>query len=449
MSNIVLSNGIRNNLIALQQNSADQTIVNNRLATGKSVNSALDNPLKYFTAQNFDSQSNNLSAILDNIGLGLNTISQANQGITSISQIIQTQQALLKQALQTPPTNANISSGSILTGPQAGQLKPFGLDSTGIYYPPLINTANTGWPVQTNPFPNATTLTIAPTTATGAPVIASFAISFAPIAQAVGPANFTSYDLVNAINNAASNQDPARLGQTYVKASIDSGGRLIIDNVAGGSLSLTLGAAGTNTLQDLFGRLPDYITTSAAYIGSSGTTSGVLASTVNITRQSAANTYNGILQQITNLAKDSGFNGTNLLYGQALSVTLNDTATTKLNITGVTYDAVGLNLTPTDTIYKFQSDTEINLALTNLQGALTSLNSEAANLAQNNAILTTRRQFTSSTINTLKGGTALLITADANEEGANLLALQTRQQLSVQSLSLANQSDRSVLKLFN
>ncbi len=441
MSNIVLSTGIRNNLIALQQNASDQTAVNNRLATGKKVNSALDDPLKYFTAQAFDTSSNSLSALLDNIGLGINTIKQANQGITSISQLIQTQQALLKQALQSPPTNAQISSGSILTGPLAGQLKPFGLDATGVYYPPLTTTANAGWPA--GPFIPATTLAIAVTSATGTPAAFTITVPFNTSTP------FTSKNLVDAINTNASNQNAA-LGKQYVKAQIDSGGRLIVDNVTAGTLNFTLSGTGAGfTLQDLFGRLPDSIVTGAGYTGSTGLSSGVITSTSNLTRQTAATTYVNLLQQITNLAKDSGFNGTNLLYGQSLSVVLNESATTKLPITGVTYDATGLNLKSTDSVYNFQSDTEVTDALQRLTDSLTQLQSQAASFALNNTVLTTRQSFTTNTISTLKGGSSLLVIADSNEEGANLLALQTRQQLSVQSLSLANQSDRSVLKLFN
>jgi flagellin len=441
MSNIVLSTGIRNNLLALQQNASDQTSVNNRLSTGKRVNSALDDPLKYFTAQAFDTSSNSLSALLDNIGLGISTIKQANQGITSISQLIQTQQALLKQALQSPPSNAQIASGSILTGPLAGQLKPFGLDATGVYYPPLTTTANAGWPAGT--FSPLATLAIAVTSATGTPAAFTITVPFNTSTP------FTSKNLVDAINTNASNQNVA-LGKQYVKAQIDSGGRLIVDNVTAGNLTFTLGGTtGANTLQDLFGRLPDSIVTGAGYTGTSGLSSGVITSTSNLTRQSAATTYVNLLQQITNLAKDSGFNGTNLLYGQSLSVVLNESATTKLPITGVTYDATGLNLKSTDSVYNFQSDTEISDALQRLTDSLTQLQSQASAFALNNTVLTTRQSFTSNTINTLKGGSALLVIADSNEEGANLLALQTRQQLSVQSLSLANQSDRSVLKLFN
>ncbi len=445
MSNIVLSAGIRNNLLTLQQNQDDQTSVNNRLATGKRVNTALDDPLKYFTAQNFDTRSTELSGILDNIGLAINTISQANQGITSITQLIQTQQALLKQALQSPPTNSQVGSGSILTGPSAGQLKNFGPDSTGIYYPPLTTTANAAFPADV--FPPATTLTITASTATGSPVIPAFSIPF----NTTTP--FTSNDLVTKINGAAANQDPARPGKTFVKASIDSGGRLLIDNVAGGSLELSLAGSAGHTLQELFGRLPDsivnYTLTIPNYSSTAGLDTGPIASTNNATRQSAATTYNSLLLQVTNLAKDSGFNGTNLLYGNSLTVTLNDTATTKLTVQGVTFDATGLNLTKTNTLYNFQSDTEINDALTNLQSALTSLQSQAAAFASNNTVATTRQAFTKNTVKTLQSGSSLLTIADQNEEGANLLALQTRQQLSVQALSLANQSDRAVLKLFN
>ena len=136
MSNIVLSAGIRSNLLALQQNSADQDVVNSALSTGKKVNTALDDPLKYFTAQNFDNRGAELGALLDNIGLGINTIKQANDGITALQNTIQTLQAQLRNALQNQSTNAKLASGSNTTN---GQLINWGPDYTGTY-PSLLTT---------------------------------------------------------------------------------------------------------------------------------------------------------------------------------------------------------------------------------------------------------------------------------------------------------------------
>src|ERR1700693_4932887 len=100
MSNIVLSAGVRANLLQLQQTSDLITQTENRLATGKKVNSALDNAISFFTAQGLDTRANDLSGLLDSMSNGVNTIQAANNGITSITKLVQSAQALVSQAQQ-------------------------------------------------------------------------------------------------------------------------------------------------------------------------------------------------------------------------------------------------------------------------------------------------------------------------------------------------------------
>jgi len=92
--------------------------------------------------------------------------------------------------------------------------------------------------------------------------------------------------------------------------------------------------------------------------------------------------------------------------------------------------------------------TEINLLITELDTALTTLRTQASTLGSNVALLNTRLNFTETYVSTLQGGSDKLTLADINEEGANLLALQTRQQLGIQALSLAAQAEASILRLF-
>ena len=96
----------------------------------------------------------------------------------------------------------------------------------------------------------------------------------------------------------------------------------------------------------------------------------------------------------------------------------------------------------------FQTNSDINTALGNLTSALNSLRSQAASFGSSLSVVQIRQDFTKATINTLQTGADNLTLADTNEEGANLLALQTRQQLSTTALSLAAQASNSVLKLF-
>src|SRR6476660_7445603 len=112
MSDIVLSAGVRSNLLQLQQTSnlIDQTQI--RLSTGKRVNSALDNAINFFTAQGLDNRANDLSGLLDSMSTGINTIQAANNGITAITKLVQSAQALTSQAQQTSDTTirANLAT---------------------------------------------------------------------------------------------------------------------------------------------------------------------------------------------------------------------------------------------------------------------------------------------------------------------------------------------------
>src|SRR3954454_10277362 len=101
MSDIVLSSGVRSNLLQLQQTSDLITQTQTRLATGRRGNSAVDNPINYFTAQGLTVRANDLNSLLDSMSTGINTIQAANNGITSITKLVQSAQSLVSQAQQT------------------------------------------------------------------------------------------------------------------------------------------------------------------------------------------------------------------------------------------------------------------------------------------------------------------------------------------------------------
>jgi len=167
-------------------------------------------------------------------------------------------------------------------------------------------------------------------------------------------------------------------------------------------------------------------------------------------RSTLAVQFNSLLAQINNLANDSTFNGTNLLKATPdnLAVEFNSTNTTNLTISGldVTTASTGINLAAGTN--NFADVAAIDASLTQISSALSTLRSNASTLGSNNTILSTRLDFTQNLVNTLEGGEGKLTLADLNEESANLLALQTRQQLGINSLALAAQSERSVLALF-
>ena len=166
-------------------------------------------------------------------------------------------------------------------------------------------------------------------------------------------------------------------------------------------------------------------------------------------RSSLAAQYDDILTQINDLARDSSYNGVNLLDGgdDELTVDFNEDATSRLTIGHLKSNTSAGGLSIGTAANNFASDGDVDTALTAVNAALTELRTNASTLGSNNAVLQTRLEFTSKLVNTLESGAGKLTLADLNEESANLLALQTRQQLSTNALSLSAQSERSVLGL--
>jgi flagellin-like hook-associated protein FlgL len=169
------------------------------------------------------------------------------------------------------------------------------------------------------------------------------------------------------------------------------------------------------------------------------------------------NQYNELIRQLNNFAGDSSYKGVNFLSGASTTVNLNENAATSIVINGFNASASGLNLSGgvagvnsagTLASADLDSVSELNAIEDRLNAALATLQTESSRLASNLGVLTTRNTYLSEMINTLVTGASKLTAADTNEEGANMLALQTRQQLGVTALSLSSQSLQSVLRLF-
>lgn len=169
--------------------------------------------------------------------------------------------------------------------------------------------------------------------------------------------------------------------------------------------------------------------------------------TANTTDRAAfATQYNALQTQISTLASDSQYRGTNLLNSQDLVVNFNEDATASLTVSSFSATATGLSLTAA--AGDWATTTNIATDQTKLDTASTTLRSEAKNLANNLNIITTRQNFTDAMIGTLQTGADNLTLADMNQEGANMLMLQTRQNLGTTALSLSSQAAQSVLRLF-
>lgn len=375
MADITLSAGVRQNLLSLQNTADLMGRTQNRLATGKKVNSALDNPISYFTSQSLSNRASDLTALLDSIANGVQTIKAADTGITSLTKLVQSAQAIANQALQSASSTASV------TGSVSGQ------------------TATTQHGVTATK-----TITINDGTTT---------------ATYTAAANDTVQDFLDAVNGTA-NLD--------VRASLDAGGRVKLE------------ATGTNTIV-IAG------TGSAADLATLGLVAGTTAAgTLNGSRTSLAAQFDDIRTQIDNLAADSGYNGVNLLNGDSLTVTFNETGTSTQSVNGVSFNAAGLGVDGATN--DFQTDLDISDALGDLTGALGTLRAQAVSFGSSLSVVQTRQDFTKAMVNTLQTGADNLVLADTNEEGANMLALQTRQSLSTTALSLAAQASQNVLRLF-
>jgi hypothetical protein len=371
-----------------------------------------------------------LTRLLDNMGLGIKTIEAADNGLKAITRMVEQMQAGLRTALNSSATNAKLGSGMDLANRRAID---FGTN------PNLLNSATPPGPLRAGDQMSVTF------TVPSNPVVAATTMTFTFPGGA--PGINTAQDLVAAINADPANNN-ATTGERYVNASIDAGGRLIIDNTTMGTLRLQWTPAAAvppalpTNLNSLFGTFEPPLT------GSTPTDTGSITAATNQTRAKFAEQYNDILQQITFAARDSGYNGTNLLYGQSLDMVFNEDASTRMIVRGVVFDSAGIGLSTTDTRRSMQSDTEINAGIAKLTESIKIIRAQAATFGANNTVATVRESFTKEAVKLMKMGADNLVVADLNEEGANLLALQTRQQLSTQALSLASQSDQAILRLF-
>src|SRR5207253_10533062 len=144
MSVIVLSASVRQNLLSLQSTAELLSTTQNRLATGNKVNSALDNPTNFFTAQGLNNRASDITNLLDSIGNGVQVLQAANTGITSLQKLVDTAKSIANQVLQAPSgysTKSSVTSGAV-TGGTAANL----LDGVGIKSGQTLSVAASGSP---------------------------------------------------------------------------------------------------------------------------------------------------------------------------------------------------------------------------------------------------------------------------------------------------------------
>ena len=176
------------------------------------------------------------------------------------------------------------------------------------------------------------------------------------------------------------------------------------------------------------------------------TAQSALSTTDGSERANLATQFGVLMGQIDDLSEDSGYKGINFLENDSLTVTFNADGTNAIGLSGFNGSSGGLGIAAAQG--SWASDTDVQAAITDLDEAKDILRTEAKELSNNLSVITTRQDFSEKMINTLEDGVANLTNADMNEEGANMLMLQTRQALGTTSLSMASQAAQSVLRLF-
>jgi hypothetical protein len=249
---------------------------------------------------------------------------------------------------------------------------------------------------------------------------------------------------------------PAGVGFTTTTSSAGFGNAETVDQIVSAinaNTSLTGKVKATNNAGQL---QVTNLSTSALTLGGASSTTGKVdgssTSTIaaNSVRANLVTQFNQLKDQLDKTAADSSFNGINLLQGDQLKLFFNELSTSSLtiqstNTAGVNSSTLGIGAA---TNVEFQSNTSLDSRLQTLQTALTTVASQASAFGSNLSVVQNRQTFTNAMVNTLQTGADGLTLADGNLEGANMLALQTRQQLSIQALSLASQANQAVLRLF-
>lgn len=405
MADISLTASMRTNLLSLQNTQSLMDTTQERLSTGLKVNSAIDNASSYYTAQSLNNRASDLSALLDSMGQGIQTIQAANEGIEAITEFVEQAKAIANSA-------RDAASKTDVKG---------------------LQTKFSQGPDTDPKTAKATSLKFTVTRTDGTNLDQKLT------------------DAIQAVNNAMGTELGDKSLEEYVgavKAAIEAGGEefakivdIKVDDKTGkitftAKAGYNIEATGAKDLAGL-GKNPD-----------TGDPTDKVTSTVavNTDRQKYALQFNEILEQIDNLAQDSGYKGINLLQMNTLTVIFNEDRSSQIEVKGTDASSVGLMLD--EAVNNWQTNEDIEASIAQTEEAISSLRIMASDYGNYYSIVQNRQSFTKSLVNVLTEGADNLTLADMNEESANMLALQTRQQLAINSLSLASQAAQGVLQLF-
>lgn len=572
---VALTASMRSNLLSLKNTQKMFDKTQDRLSTGYKVNSAMDNPSSYFTAQSLNSRADDLSSLLDSIGQAISTLQTADEGITSLQDFVEQAKSIANSARDTANVSAstkstikfdkdalksqkvvgeaipnatagdtmvirygdstkitgttNVQEDTLLSGIELDKLaagdasikvdgKEYKIVTdaatenkmvTGSYAKDSIfevtEAANDGAKTTYKAVDadgNEITWEKAETSASIA--VGKFAKAGAAFDRTVTEDGKTTMTMPEFTEDAAATAATATMADAatiYVKSTADLeefakvletmigsdkfsasivDGNMVFATKDTTSIEITgkfkdafgmdegapISVDATDTAESLRQKI-DKLEGIAAEFDNDGrlvikseqgddmVISGALAEKLGVNgavtngnneRATYASQFNKVLIQINELVQDTSYKGINLLKGDDLTVVFNESRTSNLELKGVTFDAQGLGFT--DAINEWKDTDSIDTALDQINKATSLLRAQASEFGQNLSTVQIRQDFTENMINNLQTGADKLTLADMNEESANLLALQTRQQLATNSLSMANQAAQSVLSLF-
>ncbi len=417
MADISLTASMRTNLLSLQNTQSLMDTTQERLSTGLKVNSAIDNASSYYTAQSLNNRASDLSALLDSMGQGIQTIQAANEGIEAITEFVEQAKAIANSArdaaskTDVKTLNAKFSD---LTTPQTPK-----------------TSATTALTLEIKKVNGDKVEALGSSDEHDKAVTAALAKLNAKLAA--GELEGKDASAFKTASEAAMKEFTGTVLEDVMEFSISADGKVSLTAKAGYQIA----AKGAGEFAGQGDK--------AADTGLAGDTA---TSTVNVNtdRQKYAEQFNEIMRQIDKLAKDSGYKGINLLQMNTLTVIFNEDRSSQIEVKGVDASSTGLKISnPVDS---WQTDEDINKSITEAENAISELRIMASDYGNYYSIVQNRQDFTKNLINVLTEGADNLTLADMNEESANMLALQTRQQLAINSLSLASQAAQGVLQLF-
>lgn len=565
---IALTASMRSNLLSLKNTQKLFDSTQDKLSTGYKVNSAMDNPSSYFTAQSLNARADDLSTLLDSIGQAISTLQTADQGITSLQDFVSQAKSIANSARDTANVSAKVTStvkfdkNALKSQKVVGDAVPNAAadDKMVIRYgdsTKLTGTTNVKEDtllsgigmneidageasirvdgkeyqiVTKDKTENKMTYEIAKDsvfefvsangttsymvkdsagkqitiTGDGSAFTAGdkltnaavgtvevtedgktkMTVTFAKDTTGKALTEFKESKLTIEVNADATVKEFAETVETMIgtkvfdasiedsnmvfktldTTSLEVTGKIATAFGLDAGKEITLKATDTaeslrlkiNALEGIAAEFDEngkLVVKSAE--GDDLVISGALADKLGISgavtngsneRAAYAKQFDSVLKQIDELVQDTSYKGINLLKGDNLTVVFNESRTSTLELKGVTFDSTGLGFTASKN--EWISTTDIDESLDQITKATSMLRAQASEFGQNLSTVQIREDFTENMINNLTTGADKLTLADANEEAANLLALQTRQSLATNSLSLASQSAQSVLKLF-